>query len=595
MDLISSIFKRRLVSSIALASLLASCSHEKKITPIPKTITPVREEISKYKMGPEVPSSVFIDKTDEYGLKGVEAVHLYAVDVDHDGYTDLVTLDDFYTSPKFYFFNPKIKKFVLGANPFDSVVRGSYLNFVDLDHDGIYDLIVGTLNQKTEMTQYPPRIFKGEINNGVLHYREKSPLPVGPTPTASIVALDFDLDGEIDLFLANWFSYKDQTPRPVPDILLKGKGFEFSNVSTNLKAEYDFNRSEKIYTNATPTFGASVCDVDKNGFPDILTSNSNGYFNKLWLNLDGANYVNYGNESGYAADEDGSEQIRGGGNSFFSLCGDYNNDELVDVVVGTLAKNSDPETRDKSSILSGSSKSFPPKFIRSEFLHEEPKENPKANWSEGNRRGVWIDYNLDGLTDLIIDNSGFPPDSRLVFFEQGKDHAYNDKSSELGVNIMNPSGTVTIDVNRDGVMDFIAGQRKTRAGDVANRIYLFENQTKRNGRGSVRFHLQGKKSNYHGISSSIWFMTNKYTRFFNVEYNSGSLPSQNEEGAYFAFDKETPKSVEVRWSYAATDRLGRLVPEVKKYKLNNLKLKGTHHELNLCEDGRVLPRTKNCF
>ncbi len=590
MVLILSTFKRNTFLVVALASLLASCSHEKFLAPVILPVLP-REEARHYLMGPELPSQIFIDKTEEYGLKNVKAVHLYAVDINRDGFTDLVALEDFYSTPKFYLFNGKTKKFELTESPFDGIVRGSYLNFVDLDHDGFYDLIVGTLNQKTEMTQYPPRLFKGELIKGKIHYKEKSPLPVGLTPTASISVIDFDLDGELDLFLANWFSYKDQNPKPVPDLLLKGSGFEFSDVSNNLKAEYDYNKTDKVYTNATPTFGAMICDIDKNGFPDILTSTSNGYYNKMWLNLDGKNFVNYANESGYAADDDGSERTHGGGNSFFSLCGDYNIDGLIDIVSGTLSKDSDEESRDKSSILSGTSKSFPPKFIRSEFLHE----NQKAKWSEGNRRGVWIDYNLDGLNDLIIDNSGFPPDSRLVFFKQEEDHSYDDKSKELGVNVMNPSGTVTIDLKQNGIMSFITGQSKTRAGDIENRVYVFENQTKRQGRGSVRFHLQGKKSNYHGISSSVWFSTNKHTRYFNVEYNSGSLPSQNEEGAYFAFGKEVPKNVEVRWSFAKTDRLGRFAPEIKKYDLSRLLLKGTHHELNLCEDGRILPNTKTCY
>ncbi|MDO9180990.1 MAG: VCBS repeat-containing protein [Bacteriovorax sp.] len=586
--MILSISKNKNVSIILLASLLASCSHKQIASP--EIQNPVKNELPEVLMGPEYPSKIFIDKTQEYGLAGVEAVHLYAVDVNNDGFTDLITLDDFYAAPKFYFFNPKTSKFVLGPSPFDSLVRGSYLNFIDLDHDGIYDVFVGTLNQKTEMTQYPARVFKGEITDGVLHYKEKSPLPTGLLPTASIVAFDYNLDGEIDLFLANWFSYKDKNPQPVPDTLLKGKGFEFSDVSNHLKGEYDFNKSEKYYTNATPTFGAALCDMDKNGFPDIITSNSNGYYNKMWMNLDGESFVNYGNESGYAADGEGAQDIHGGGNSFFSLCGDYNNDGLVDIVTGTLSRDSDIEARDKSSILSGTSKSFPPKFIRSEFL----LDNQNNKWSEGDRRGVWIDYNLDGLQDLIIDNSGFPPDSRLVFFEQAKDHAYDDKSKELGVNIMNPSGTVTIDLKKNGIMSFITGQSKTRAGDIDNRIYLFENQTQRAGRGSVRFHLQGKSSNLHGISSSVWFKTDKRIRFFNVEYNSGSLPSQNEEGAYFAFDKENPINVEVRWSFATLDRLGRLSPVVKKYNLSKFKFKGVHLELNLCEDGRVLPLKKNC-
>ena len=566
-------------------SLLASCSHEKKISK-PKEIEP-----PKYITGPEVPSKIFIDKTKEYGFDGVKAVHLYAVDVDKDGYTDLITLDDFYAAPKFYFFNSKTQKFFLGPSPFDSLVRGSYLNFVDLDHDGIYDLIVGTLNQKTEITQYPARIFKGIIENKNLHYKEVSPLPTGLIPTSSIVAFDYDLDGELDLYLSNWFSYKDKNPIPVPDLLLKGSRFNFSDKSNGLKGEYDYNKTDKIYSNATPTFGASICDVDQNGFPDILTSNSNGYYNKLWLNIDGKNLVNYGVESGYSADEEGDPQTKGGGNSFFSLCGDYNNDGIVDIVLGNLSRDSDLESKDKSSLLTGSSKNFPPKFVRSEFI----RSSEGTKLSVGDHRGVWIDSKLNGQNDLIIDNSGFPPNSRLLFFEPSINYGEEDKSKALGINVMNPSGTVTIDLNRDGVMDFITGQSKVRAGDINNRIYVFENQTKRMNRGSVRFHLQGKKSNYHGLSSSVWFKTKTHTRFFNVEYNGGSLPSQNEEGAYFSFGLEVPQNVLVRWSYAVPDRLGNLIPEIKKYNLNKLKLMGHHTELNLCEDGRILSRNTNCY
>ncbi len=591
--MISSISKttQKISTYVSLASLLASCSHQKvqeKMAERPVVAAP-----PKYLLGPETPGKIFVDKTEEYGLKNVQAVHLYAVDVNRDGHPDLIALEDFYSSPKFYLFNPALKKFELASNPFDSIVRGSYLNFVDIDHDGFYDVIVGSLNQKTEMTQYPARLYKGEMREGHLHYKEQPPLPTTLLPTATISVLDFNLDGQLDLFLANWFSYKDLTPRPVPDLLLLGKGhFNFEDASSGLRGEYDYNKTDKVYSNATPTFGASTCDVDKNGFPDILTSTSNGYYSKLWLNIDGRNFVNYANESGYAADEEGSEQTKGGGNSFYSLCGDYNNDTLIDVAIGNLSRDSDPESRDRSAILSGSTKSFPPKFIRSEIYHLNQVE--KTRWSEGDRRGVWIDYNLDGLTDLLVDNSGFPPDSRLVFYEQQKDHEYVDRSKELGINLVNPSGTVTLDLNGDGVMDFITGQSKIRAGDVDNRIYVFENQTKREGRGSVRFHLRGKNANTHGLSSSVTFTTNKTTRFFNVEYNSGSLPSQNEEGSYFAFDKETPKSVSVRWAFASKDRLDRLLPKTVKYNLGKFQLQGKHTEFNLCEDGRILPRTKSC-
>lgn len=578
---------------LALLIVISGCA-DKKVRPLVDVGGP-REQSIPYDINPAKASEhyagTFVDKTEEYGLKGVQAVHMYAVDANNDGATDLVVLDDFLASPKFYFFDKKEKKFKLGPSPFNELVRASYLNFIDLDHDGILDVIAGNLNQKSEVTQYPARVFKGVVTDGKISYIQKTTLPIGILPTASIVPFDFNLDGEIDLYLANWFSQKDANPKPVPDSLLQGKGFEFTNISTQLQGEYEINRSDKSYPNATPTFGASVCDVDRNGLPDIMTNNSNGYYNKLWLNVDGKNFTNYGTLSGYAADTEGTAEAKGGGNSFFSLCGDYNNDGLVDIVVGNLAKDSDVESRDKSAILTGSTKSFPPKFYRTEIFPEEKADN----WSEGNRRGIWLDYNLDGLTDLMIANSGFPPTSRMLFYEQQADHEYIDRAREMGINLMNPSGMVSIDLNGDGVMDFISGQSKVRAGDINSRIYVFENQTKRHGKGSIRFHLQGKKSNYYGISSTLTFRTNKVSRFGEANYAYGSLPSQNEEGVYFAFAGETPKNVEVRWSVGNIDKLGRISPLVKTYDLQKLLGKGKHLELNLCEDGRVLARTKKCY
>lgn len=537
--------------------------------------------------------SPFRNATDDYGLSGITATHLYAVDFNGDGYTDLVTLPDYYSKPDWFLFNPELKKFQrVEVDPMPEIVRASYLAFFDFDRDGRMDLITGTLNQKSSMRPVPWRVF---LNVGdqkrAKFYEIKNVFPAADA-ASGIVFLDYDQDGMIDLFQPNWFSF-DGKNTPRPDILWRGEklfttGIEFSNQSGFLQDEHRFIRADKQYINATPSFGASICDVDRNGRTDILTTSSNGFNNKLWSftkeTLGGTElelFRDIGEASGYASDEVGDKLLRGGGNNFFSLCFDYNNDSLPDVLIGSLNKETDPETQDRSSVLSGSTRGYPPRFIRSEFYRQTNNEK----YIEGDRRGVLIDYNNDGLIDFFVDNAGFPPDSRAVFFEQQKDHAYIDKSVGFGLDIVNPSGTVSIDLNRDGKMDLISGQTKLRTGQYLEgktQIYVFEN-TVQNSNKSLRLFFKSDESNPHAIGASVEVITNKRKFWRIVEYVSGSLPSQNEEGIHFGLGLDTVKEINVTWPLLKNGKT-----LVRKYKINQQLLKQKNYRLTLHENGSVL-------
>src|SRR5690606_21195559 len=116
------------------------------------------------------------------------------------------------------------------------------------------------------------------------------------------------------------------------------------------------------------------------------------------------------------------------------------------------------------------------------------------SWNQGDRRGIWVDFNLDGRVDLVVDNSGFPPYSRLVFFEQDETRAFFNVASQMGVDIVNPTGTITLDLNQDGRPDFITSQNNVRRAEIPPRLYVFENQLQTKGR-AVKVHLSGSKSN----------------------------------------------------------------------------------------------------
>lgn len=535
-------------------------------------------------------ATAFIDKTESYGLSGLQATNTYAVDFDADGWTDLVILPEYYSRPVFFHFDSKLKKFSKHEQqPMDNFPKASYLVFADFDKDGILDVIAGTLYQKTELQQQALRIYKGSLEkNKELSYQEiTNSFPSSLWGPASVSLFDYDLDGKIDLFTGNWYDFTKSPIAPVPDRLLKGngEGFDFkTDISGALKNEYKKPKNEKLYPNARPTFSTSVCDIDQNGYPDILTVSSGGYANKLWMSMadnSGSQFFeDYAQESGYASDLEGKNDMLGGGNGFFSLCADYNNDGILDIAYGAQFHSYDLETKDHSGVLTGATRDFPPRFVRTPYDVNFNSDE----WSQSDRRGIWVDYNNDGLLDLIMENSGFPPHTRLVLFEQQSNHAFEDVSDKVGINLMNPSGVTIADFNRDGEMDLVVGQTNMRDSRIKPRLYLFENHSAKKKQQSLRVYLKGKKSNLQSLGAMLLLKTNKSVRRQMVQYNYGGLPSQNEVGVHFGLGEEKPLMISLAWPISTTDKLGRESALIREYKLKKLTSKGPW-EITLCENG----------
>ena len=544
--------------------------------------------------GPTVASPLFKDETKAYGLESIRGERFFATDVNGDTYTDIVVLPRNHAPPVFYIFDPGKKKFsLLEENPFPEVVRASFLIFHDFNKDGVNDVIVSRFYETGEIGKRPLRIFQGSLGEKGPSYQPVS-FKSSPMPTASIVLLDYNLDGHIDFFQGNYFEKKGGRRRVSPDILWHGEGMKFQNVNALLEGEYDFNRSKDIHPNARPTIGASLCDVDQNGYPDILTVSTGGQENKMWLNRDNPKdksriFRDYGEASGHAEDQEGAFLQSGGGDSFFSLCADYNSDGLVDVAIGEMREAHSPPSRDPSSILTGSSRGFPPKFIRTVYSHEKEK----GGKAEGNRRGIFVDLDIDGHIDLLVDNSGFPPDSRFIFFQQQSDHSFVDKAEDYGIDILNPAGTILLDINRDGRMDLLMGQTSLRDATIPGHLFLMVNHIPRKKNRSLRFFLRGKDSNAQGIGASLEVRASGQRRFQRfVQYSFGETPSQMEEGTHVGLGRASPESVEVRWPYLEGLE-DKKTPRKVSYNLSSLRF-SRHLDLTLCEDGRLLRGITSC-
>ena len=543
----------------------------------------------------------FIDKTNDFGLGNLFAVTFNAVDFNFDGKTDLVILPTYYSRPKFYAWNEALKKFELwthDALPTD--FKASFILIYDMNKDQVPDLISGVLNQRSEVSQIPLKLYLGKMSIGKLTFQlAPEALPLSAEPTSSVSVVDYDLDGWPDIFISNWFENKNGQYLPVADRLLRNNKGKFEDATALLRGEADKNTDQVYPPNARPTYGSSTCDLDQNGYPDIMTVSSSGHKNKLWMNLkeqtSGERYMeDIGPTSNYASDPDGSLIPTGGGRSFFSVCSDYNDDGIMDIFMGELSHAYDNESIDRSSVLTGSKKIYPPHFLRTEYLSDATSES----WNQGDRRGVWLDYNLDGKIDIIVDNSGFPPYSRLVLFEQDENHAFLNVAPQLGIDVVNPTGTITLDFNRDGKPDILTSQNNVRKSDILPRLYFFENNVKATGRKALKVHLNGVKSNTEALGAMVMLYTRTKTKKVIqrrwVEYSQGGLPSQNEAGMYFGIDKDFEiVGLKVRWPYLIKNGFNSGVVLEKLYSLVDFPNKD-FLEITVCEDGKILNGKVSC-
>ncbi len=560
------------------------------------------KKVQAIDFGPTIKESKdFVDKTHDYGLENLFAVTFNAVDLNFDGRTDLVILPTYYSRPKFFLFDPTTKKFRHWKHdPLPADFKASYMLFYDLNKDKVVDIVAGVLNQRSEVSQIPLKLYLGSLKNNLLTFTlDTKAISLPSEPTSSVSVVDFDLDGWPDLFLSNWFESRNNQYLPIADRLLRNNKGKFEEVTGLLRGEADKAANQLYPPNAKPTYGAATCDIDQNGFPDIMTVSSSGHKNKLWMNIkeprSGERYFqDLGPVTNYASDPDGSLIPTGGGRSFFSACADYNDDGLMDIFMGELSHAYDNESVDKSSILTGSRETFPPYFIRTEYISDVTSEA----WNQGDRRGVWMDYNLDGRVDLLVDNSGFPPYSRLVMFEQDESRAFINVASQIGVDIVNPTGSISIDLNQDGKLDIITAQNSIRRADITPKLYVFENQTKVLGRKAIVVHLEGIKSNTEAIGAMVMLYTQDHNKKIVqrrwVEYSQGGLPSQNQAGVHFGVGEGIEVvGLKVRWPYLKKAGFSSGSVVERLYTLKSFP-ESEYLEVTVCEDGKILGGKISC-
>jgi hypothetical protein len=374
--------------------------------------------------------------------------------------------------------------------------------------------------------------------------------------------LDYDRDGRLDLFVANYIDFDPKTA-PLPETgpcLYKGvmvacgpPGLEGGkNILYHNEGNGKFTDvSEKSgITKITGTFGLGVLtgDFDNDGWTDIYVANDSAPAALYDNNKDGT-FTDVGAEAGVAYSGDGKPQAGMGVSA-----GDYDNDGLLDIFktnfsgdTSTLYHNLGKMTFDDVTFTAGIG-------LNTRWL----------GWGCG-----FLDFDNDSWLDILLVNghvypevekltteAGYP--QRKVLYRNKRNGAFEDISEKIGGAVLEPTasrGCAFGDYDNDGDVDVMI--------NPVNDYPVLMRCDSTTGNNWITIRLVGTKSNRSGLGARIRVITEAEeksgmkARIQTDETRSGgSYYSQNDLRAHFGLGKAAKvNTIEVRWLGGTVDTL----------------------------------------
>ncbi|MBL8956920.1 MAG: VCBS repeat-containing protein, partial [Myxococcaceae bacterium] len=445
----------------------------------------------------------FTEVSAEVGLEGKLARRVAWGDVNGDGYPDFIGIETgvrrglqhLYLNRGGVRFEEVTEASGLTANRAGTAEGQTALMVVfgDVDGDGDLDVFSGSYSQEPSGAKYTADSNELYLNDGAGRFtlaRESGLDRPWPLTTAAAAFTDYDKDGKLDLYVGN-FMVSYPAYDAYPSNLYRGDGaghFTLSNEVAHLTLEAALGDPSGMFVK--PTYGVTACDVNDDGWPDLLASTYALSWDDLWLNGGDGTFRNAARELDFHMDavpHPSEPEFRHGGNTFSSSCADYDNDGDLDVFQAETAHGDWPRsTADRSRILKNSGREGGWVFERPELAEtgiarELNGTGPDGDFgNEGDHGASWADLDNDGLLDLVIENSAYP-NSHAWVFQQRADHTFVNVTEESGVRplLVNSNGISIDDYDRDGDLDLLMGSVNTGSQSApggVEQIHLFRNE-----------------------------------------------------------------------------------------------------------------------
>ncbi len=278
-------------------------------------------------------------------------------------------------------------------------------------------------------------LWHNEGNGTFTDVSEEAGRPYDYLPTEAAAWADYDGDGYVDLYVANYEIPAGWTQGTLgvgtPDFLWHNEGDgTFTDVS------------EEAGIRALPEQcgrGVAWADWDEDGDPDIYVANYRLDFNFLWKNLGDGTFWNVSGDKGVAG-----EQVSGAwGHSIGPAWADLDRDGDWDLFVANLAHPRFIEFSDKSMLYLNSG---PP-----DYSFEDEREAYGITYCETHSEPAWGDLDNDGWEDLFITAVYIGYLAFLYRNETGQH--FRDVTYPSGIQVDNGWGATWVDYDGDGRLD----------------------------------------------------------------------------------------------------------------------------------------------
>ncbi|WP_234424336.1 VCBS repeat-containing protein [Aquimarina sp. Aq107] len=352
-----------------------------------------------------------------------------SADFNNDGLTDLYFVANM-ESDKIYLNRGNLK--------FEDITKPSGINntdgwssgvtHVDINNDGWLDIYISKLgkhrNKKGKNLLY---VNQGLNQNGIPVFKEEAKKYgldiIGFSNQAAF--LDYDLDGDLDLYVLHYSvypkrTYGDSKKRLVKDSLAGDKFFINDN-----GVYKDATNESKIFSSIIGYgLGVSVSDINNDGYPDIYVGND--FFENDYL------YINQ--KDGTFKDILSQDFKKFGHTTNFSMgndIADFNNDGRMDILSLDMLSDDLQSLKTTESDMNYQNfnqylkKGYHPQFIRntlqlnngnlnfSDISYQVGVSGTEWSWA-----GLFADLDNDGFKDIYITNGiyGATNDKDFVSF-----------------------------------------------------------------------------------------------------------------------------------------------------------------------------------